>query len=220
MNFKTNGSPTIKYRPSLLLVDFRDSFVHTIAGYLGSYGTDATVRRAEDITVGDVNALRPDGIILSPGPGHPRSARLGHEILTEFAGHTPILGVCLGHQIIAEHWGATVDQAPEMRHGESSEVVHDGRTLFDGIANNPTVVARYHSLTVDPATVVSPLEISASTSNGTVMGLRHRELAVEGVQFHPESILTVDGHRLLRNWVGGLAARSTDTSRALTSQFG
>ncbi|MFC4337152.1 anthranilate synthase component II [Salininema proteolyticum] len=202
-NTKITTEATDVSSPAIRIVDFRDSFVHTIAGYLGSYGAGVTLERAEDTDLDAVEADRPDGILLSPGPGHPSAAAVGHRVLERFAGRIPVLGVCLGHQIIAEHWGAVVDRAPELRHGETSEVYHDGGGVFRGLSN-PTTAARYHSLTVDPAGVVAPLVISASTAGGTVMGLRHRSLAVEGVQFHPESILTDEGHRLLRNWAASL----------------
>ncbi len=144
--------------------------------------------------------LRPAGVLLSPGPGRPDEARLGHDLLDRFAGEVPVLGVCLGHQVIAEHWGAVVTRAAELRHGETSPIRHDGEGVFAGLAN-PFTATRYHSLAVEPGSVRDPLAVTATSEDGTVMGLRHRSLDVEGVQFHPESILTEDGSALLANWL-------------------
>ena len=185
---------------SVLVVDFRDSFVHTIVSYLRALGARVEVRRSDEFTVAEAEAMSPAGLLLSPGPGRPEEARLGHELLDRFAGFVPILGVCLGHQVIAEHWGATVSRAPELRHGETSAIVHDGSGLFAGCAS-PLTATRYHSLAVEPDTVAPPLAVTASTADGVVMALRHLELDVEGVQFHPESILTEDGSALLENWL-------------------
>jgi anthranilate synthase/aminodeoxychorismate synthase-like glutamine amidotransferase len=188
---------------SVLVVDFRDSFVHTIVGYLRALGADVVVRGADAVTVAEAESLAPSGLVLSPGPGRPEDATAGHALLDRFAGRVPVLGVCLGLQVIADHWGASVRRAPELRHGETSAVEHDGRGVFAGLAN-PLTATRYHSLAVVPDTVDDPLEVSAATPEGVVMGLRHRTAAVEGVQFHPESVLTEDGDGLLRNWLRGV----------------
>ncbi|WP_100445129.1 anthranilate synthase component II [Glycomyces xiaoerkulensis] len=196
---------------SVLVVDFRDSFVHTIVSYLRAVGARVEVRRSDETSVAEAEALLPAGVLLSPGPGRPEEARLGHDLLDRFAGRVPILGVCLGHQVIAEHWGATVAQAPQLRHGETSPIEHDGDGLFAGCAN-PLTATRYHSLAVEPDTVAPPLEVTATTADGLVMGLRHRAADVEGVQFHPESILTEDGSALLENWLTRIpAAARQDT---------
>ncbi|MQM28123.1 anthranilate synthase component II [Glycomyces albidus] len=185
---------------SVLVVDFRDSFVHTIVSYLRALGARVDVRRSDQTDVDEAVRLRPAGLLLSPGPGRPDEARLGHDLLDRFAGEIPVLGVCLGHQVIAEHWGAVVSRAAELRHGETSPIRHDGSGVFAGLAN-PFTATRYHSLAVEPASVRDPLEVTATSDDGTVMGLRHRGVDVEGVQFHPESILTEDGSALLGNWL-------------------
>jgi anthranilate synthase/aminodeoxychorismate synthase-like glutamine amidotransferase len=185
---------------SVLVVDFRDSFVHTIVSYLRALGARVEVRRSDRTDVDEAVRLRPAGVLLSPGPGRPDEARLGHDLLDHFAGEVPILGVCLGHQVIAEHWGAEVTRAAELRHGETSPIRHDGEGVFAGLAN-PFTATRYHSLAVEPSSVHDPLTVTATSDDGTVMGLRHRDLDVEGVQFHPESILTEDGSALLGNWL-------------------
>ncbi|THV27067.1 anthranilate synthase component II [Glycomyces paridis] len=185
---------------SVLVVDFRDSFVHTIVSYLRALGAKVEVRASDRTDADEAARMRPVGVLLSPGPGRPDEARLGHELLDRFAGEVPVLGVCLGHQVIAEHWGATVSRAAELRHGETSPIRHDGAGVFAGLAN-PFTATRYHSLAVEPASVRAPLAVSATSEDGTVMGLRHREVDVEGVQFHPESILTEDGSALLANWL-------------------
>jgi anthranilate synthase/aminodeoxychorismate synthase-like glutamine amidotransferase len=185
---------------SVLVVDFRDSFVHTIVSYLRALGARVEVRRSDRTDVDEAVELRPVGVLLSPGPGRPDEARLGHDLLDRFAGEVPVLGVCLGHQVIAEHWGAEVTRAAELRHGETSPIRHDGEGVFAGLAN-PFTATRYHSLAVEPSSVREPLLVTATSDDGTVMGLRHRDLDVEGVQFHPESILTEDGSALLGNWL-------------------
>jgi anthranilate synthase/aminodeoxychorismate synthase-like glutamine amidotransferase len=194
---------------SVLVVDFRDSFVHTIVSYLRALGARVEVRRSDRTDVDEAVELRPVGVLLSPGPGRPDEARLGHDLLDRFAGDVPVLGVCLGHQVIAEHWGAEVTRAAELRHGETSPIRHDGEGVFAGLAN-PFTATRYHSLAVEPATVRDPLVVTATSDDGTVMGLRHRSLDVEGVQFHPESILTEDGSALLGNWLRRLDDRTAD----------
>ncbi|MCH7229557.1 aminodeoxychorismate/anthranilate synthase component II [Glycomyces sp. L485] len=196
---------------SVLVVDFRDSFVHTIVSYLRALGARVEVRRSDECSLAEAETLHPSGILLSPGPGRPEEAKLGHDLLERFAEQVPILGVCLGHQVIAEHWGATVSRAPQLRHGETSAIHHDGSGLFAGCPS-PLTATRYHSLAVEPDTVAPPLEVTASTADGVVMALRHLDLDVEGVQFHPESILTEDGSALLKNWLQRLAVSSRETT--------
>ncbi|HZE41633.1 MAG TPA: aminodeoxychorismate/anthranilate synthase component II [Stackebrandtia sp.] len=190
--------------PRVLVADCRDSFVYTIVDYLRALGSRVDVRRADGLEVGAVETDF-DAILLSPGPGTPDRAAACHALLDRFAGAVPILGVCLGHQVIAEHYGATVTRAPEPRHGETSAVHHDGLGVFAGLPD-PFTAARYHSLAVDDATCRAPLTVTARADDGVVMGLRHAELAVEGVQFHPESVLSRSGHALLGNWLSGVSA--------------
>lgn len=189
--------------PRVLVVDNRDSFVYTIVDYLRTLGADCDVRRAETVHASDVRVSRADGVLLSPGPGRPGDARACREILAEHAGSVPILGVCLGHQVIAEVYGARVVRAEAPVHGETATLVHDGTGVYTGLPG-PFTVTRYHSLTVDPASVTAPLVVTSRTDDGVVMGLRHTDLAVEGVQFHPEAVLGEHGHRMLGNWLATL----------------
>ncbi len=184
----------------ILVVDNYDSFVYTIVGYLRQMGAETTVVR-NDITtaIGDVEGY--DGVLVSPGPGKPSEAGTSKEIIlrcSETA--TPMLGVCLGHQAFGEVFGATVSHAPELLHGKTSEVYHDGATVLAGLPS-PFTATRYHSLAVEPETVPEILEVTAKTQSGVVMALSHRTLPLHGVQFHPESVLTDQGHRLLANWL-------------------
>lgn len=189
----------------ILLIDHEDSFVHNIEQALAADGAQVRCLRA---TVPEKEALQydPDGVVLSPGPGHPSDRRvtgLARALLTRWDRERPFLGVCLGHQLIAEHYGATVVHAPAPVHGELSELVHDGRGIFQGVPS-PLAAARYHSLVVRPSSVPPALEVSALGTDGLVMGLRHRERPVESVQFHPESYLTHEGPRILRNYLVGV----------------
>ncbi|GLZ81265.1 aminodeoxychorismate/anthranilate synthase component II [Actinorhabdospora filicis] len=186
--------------PRVLVVDNRDSFVYTIVDYLRSLGAECVVRRPE----AGPDAGGFDGVLLSPGPGRPAEAVTCHEVIARHAGGTPILGVCLGHQVIAEAYGASVVRAPEPVHGETAVLRNDGTGVFAGLPGEFTVT-RYHSLTVDPDTVAAPLVVTATTGDGVVMGLRHEGLDVEGVQFHPEAVLSEHGHRLLGNWLARLS---------------
>jgi para-aminobenzoate synthetase component 2 len=182
----------------ILVVDNYDSFVFNLVQYLAQLGAECTVARNDEIEPAD--ALPYDGILLSPGPGTPEEAGVCIRLIREIAGQKPILGVCLGHQAIAVAFGGVVTRAPELLHGKTSEIWHDGAGVLDGLPN-PFTATRYHSLAVDETTLPADLEVTARTASGVVMALRHRNLPVEGVQFHPESVLTEGGHRLLANWL-------------------
>ena len=184
----------------VLVVDNYDSFVYNLVQYLGELGADPVVHRDDAITLGDVERIRPDGILISPGPGTPADAGLSNDVIRTWAERVPIFGVCLGHQCIGEVYGGIVSRAPEVVHGKTSTVHHDGAGLFTDLPA-PLEATRYHSLIVERDSVPDCLEISAWTDDGLVMGLRHRSLPVEGVQFHPESVLTDAGHDLVRNFL-------------------
>ena len=185
----------------LLVIDNYDSFTYNLVQYLGELGETVEVRRNNRVTLDEIeNGLRPERIVISPGPGTPDDAGITLDVIASFAGKIPLLGVCLGHQAIGQAFGGKVIRAPELMHGKASEVSHDGKTIFTGISER-FLAGRYHSLIVDKETLPSCLEISASTADDVIMGLRHRELKVEGVQFHPESILTSEGKQLLANFL-------------------
>ena len=188
----------------MLVIDNYDSFVYNLVQYLGELGADPVVVRNDEVTVDEAVALGPDAVLLSPGPGRPEDAGILCAAVGAFAGRCPVLGVCLGHQAIGHVYGAKVVAAPELRHGKTSLVSHDGAGVFAGLPS-PTVATRYHSLVIDPATLPADLVVTATSEDGTVMGVRHRTLAVEGVQFHPESVLTQDGKALLANFVASSA---------------
>ena len=185
---------------SVLLIDNYDSFTYNLYQYLGELGADVHVVRNDAISVEDIEPLAPDHIIISPGPGNPDDAGISKDVIRRFAGKKPILGVCLGHQCIGEVFGGIVEGAGEILHGKVSRVTHDGRGVFAGLSS-PIEATRYHSLCIRADSVPAALEVSATSESGVIMGVRHRELPVEGVQFHPESILTPDGHTLLRNFL-------------------
>jgi len=185
----------------LLVIDNYDSFTYNLVQYLGELGETIVVRRNDEVTVQEIESLlRPTRILISPGPGTPDDAGISLEVIEHFAARVPILGVCLGHQAIGQAFGGEVVRAPQLMHGKASEIRHDGETIFAGLPDHFNA-GRYHSLIVDRASLPDCLEISAITNDNLIMGLRHRELKVEGVQFHPESILTEDGMKLLANFL-------------------
>ncbi len=186
----------------VLVIDNYDSFVYNLVQYLGELGADPLVYRNDELSLDQIIALDPDAVLISPGPGTPDDAGVSNEVIAAFAGKVPVLGVCLGHQCIGQVYGGTVVRAPQVMHGKTSLIRHLDTGVFQGLPD-PLEATRYHSLVVDRASVPDILEITAETDDGLVMGLRHRELDVEGVQFHPESILTVGGHDLLRNFLAG-----------------
>jgi len=196
--------------PRVLVIDNYDSFVYNLVQYLGQLGADPVVHRHDAVTLDELVASAPDAVLVSPGPGdpgtHPESVGVSNEAILHFGGvGVPVLGVCLGHQCIGHLFGGTVVRAPHVMHGKTSQISHDGRGVFAGLPS-PFTATRYHSLVVDRGSVPEVLEITAESEDGLVMGLRHRELPIEGVQFHPESILTEHGHDLLRNFLSGVRA--------------
>jgi len=184
----------------VLVIDNYDSFVYNLVQYLGEAGAEPVVHRHDAITLRDAIAMEPDGILISPGPGNPDSAGISNEVIRHFTGKKPVMGVCLGLQCLGQVYGGVVVRAPEIMHGKTSLVRHDGTGLFTGLPQ-PLEATRYHSLVVDRATVPDVLEITAETEDGLVMGLRHRDAPTEAVQFHPESVLTVGGHDLVGNFL-------------------
>ena len=182
----------------ILVVDNYDSFVFNIVQYLAQLGAEVDVRRNDEVTPDDARGY--DGVLLSPGPGTPADAGVCISMIKTLGGVLPIFGVCLGHQAIGEAYGADVVRAPELLHGKTSQVHHHGDGVLAGLPD-PFTATRYHSLAIDPATVPPGLEVTASTDSGVIMAVRHRTLDVEGVQFHPESVLTEGGHRMLANWL-------------------
>ena len=184
----------------LLMIDNYDSFTYNLVQYLGELGEDVRVFRNDEITVDKARELKPDRVVVSPGPCTPNEAGVSCAMIEAFAGVVPVLGVCLGHQSIGQVFGGKVVRAPRVMHGKTSQIHHDGRTLYQGLPT-PFEATRYHSLVVAPETVPACLEVSSKTAEGEIMGLRHREFTVEGVQFHPESIMTASGKQLLGNFV-------------------
>jgi anthranilate synthase/aminodeoxychorismate synthase-like glutamine amidotransferase len=192
---------------SILVVDNYDSFVYNLVQYLGELGAQTLVWRNDAGSVEDVRALAPDGVVISPGPGHPRDARLSVDLVRDLGAELPVLGVCLCHQGIGHVYGARIGRAPELVHGKTSPVHHRGAGVLAGLPV-PFAATRYHSLVVERDGLPEALEVTGETAEGLVMALRHRGHPVEGVQFHPESILTTAGHRLLANWLGRLPVRA------------
>lgn len=205
----------------IVLIDNYDSFTYNLYQYLSelmisrqnSLAEDAIrVVRNDSVSTADLLAMHPDGLVISPGPGTPFDAGISLEAIEAFAGRVPVLGVCLGHQCIGQFFGAKIVRAPELRHGKTSEIYHTGKGVFAGLPN-PFAATRYHSLVVDAATCPAELEVTAWTADGLIMGLRHRTLPIEGVQFHPESMLTRSGKALLANYLAEVeAARATNAA--------
>jgi len=190
----------------ILVIDNYDSFVYNLVQYLGQLGAEPIVHRCDQITIEQIDDLAPDGVLISPGPGRPEDAGVSNDVIRTFR-RGPVFGVCLGHQCIGEVFGGEVVRAPQVMHGKTSLIRHRDVGVFEGLPN-PLEATRYHSLVVDRDSVPAELEITAETDDGLVMGLRHRELDVEGVQFHPESILTVAGHDLLQRFLDRAALRA------------
>ena len=193
--------------PRVLLIDNYDSFTYNLYQYLCELGADVTVIRNDAVTVDGARALAPDFIVISPGPGVPRDAGISIDLVRALGPTVPILGVCLGHQVIAEAFGGVITRAPELMHGKASEIHHDGRGVFAGLPS-PFSAIRYHSLCAAPEAVPDALEVTARTNTGVIMAVRHREYPVYGVQFHPESILTEYGKELLANFLRSASASS------------
>jgi anthranilate synthase/aminodeoxychorismate synthase-like glutamine amidotransferase len=196
----------------LLLVDNYDSFTYNLYQYLGELGAQTRVVRNDEVSVAEAMALRPEAIVISPGPGTPDEAGISLELIRAAAGVVPMLGVCLGHQSLGQAFGGRIVRAPSLMHGKTSEIHHDGRTLFTGLPQ-PFTATRYHSLVIAPDSLPECLEVSARTADGVIMAVRHREHPLEGVQFHPESILTTAGKDLLANFL-----RMTRTNDATETQ--
>jgi anthranilate synthase/aminodeoxychorismate synthase-like glutamine amidotransferase len=190
--------------PMVFVLDNYDSFTYNLVQYLGELGAEVVVRRNDQVTIGEIEALRPERIVVSPGPCTPQEAGISIELIRNFAGKVPVLGVCLGHQALGAAFGGKVVRAPNLMHGKTSEVKHDGKTIFENLPS-PMTATRYHSLIVEEKDLPEELEISASTverdGSRTIMGLRHRRFLVEGVQFHPESVLTNEGKKLMQNFL-------------------
>jgi anthranilate synthase component 2 len=184
----------------VFVLDNYDSFTYNLVQYMGELGAEMVIRRNDELSVEEVEALNPERILISPGPCTPHEAGISIDLIRRFTGKVPILGVCLGHQALGAAFGGDVIRAPQLMHGKTSPVEHDGRTIFAGIAT-PMTCTRYHSLIVSDRNLPKQLEVSARTADGIIMGLRHREFPVEGVQFHPESALTADGKQLIANFL-------------------
>ncbi len=184
----------------LLMIDNYDSFTYNLVQYFGELGAEVRVVRNDAVTLEEIASWRPEQIVISPGPCTPAEAGISVAVIQHFAGKVPLLGVCLGHQSIAVAFGGRVVRAQRLMHGKTSQIFHDGKSIFSGLPN-PFTATRYHSLLVEEASLPSCLEVSARTAEGEIMGLRHRHHTVEGVQFHPESILTTAGKELLRNFL-------------------
>jgi anthranilate synthase/aminodeoxychorismate synthase-like glutamine amidotransferase len=184
----------------ILMIDNYDSFTYNLVQYLGELGADMQVYRNDQITVAEIERLAPEKIVISPGPCTPKEAGISCDVIRHFAGRVPLLGVCLGHQCIGEVFGGEIVRAPALFHGKTSLIYHDGKTIFRGLPR-PFEATRYHSLVIRRETLPECLELSAETDDGVIMGVRHRELPIEGVQFHPESILTHEGKKLLANFL-------------------
>ncbi len=190
-------------QPSVVVIDNYDSFTYNLVQYLAMLGASCDVRLNDKTSVAEIEASAPDGILLSPGPGTPDDAGVTLDVLRQLSGRIPIFGVCLGHQAIGQAFGGKVIRAPRLMHGKTSPIEHDGRGVFSSLPS-PFQATRYHSLIVEEKSLPTVLEVSARTAEGEIMAVRHRNLPVEGVQFHPESILTEHGHQLVENWLKSL----------------
>jgi len=192
----------------IFVLDNYDSFTYNLVQYLGELGAEVVVRRNDEVTVAEIDAMHPERIVVSPGPCTPQEAGISIELIRHFAGKVPVLGVCLGHQAIGAAFGGKVIRAPNLMHGKTSQVQHDGRTIFGGLSS-PMTATRYHSLIVEEKGLPKDLEVSAYTTerdgSRTIMGLRHKKFQVEGVQFHPESVLTGEGKKLVENFLKSVA---------------
>ncbi len=184
----------------ILMIDNYDSFTYNLVQYLGELGQELKVYRNDKIDIEKIDSLKLSSIVISPGPGTPKQAGITIDIIKEFSGSIPILGVCLGHQAIVEAFGGSIEKASEPVHGKTSEIFHDSKTIFEGI-KNPFIATRYHSLIAKKDSVPDDLEVSAWTNEEIIMGVRHKEKFVEGIQFHPESILTIEGKKILKNFL-------------------
>ncbi|AGB76413.1 aminodeoxychorismate synthase, glutamine amidotransferase subunit [Enterobacteriaceae bacterium strain FGI 57] len=184
----------------ILLIDNYDSFTWNLYQYFCELGAEVLVKRNDDITLAQIDALNPAKIVISPGPCTPDDAGISLDVIRHYAGKTPLLGVCLGHQAIAQAFGARIVRAKKVMHGKTSPITHNGQGVFQGL-NNPLTVTRYHSLLIDPNTLPETFEVTARSESGEIMGIRHRQWDLEGVQFHPESILSEQGHALLANFL-------------------
>jgi len=202
----------------ILVIDNYDSFVYNLVQYLGQLGAHCEVRRNDEIAVSDVADLDVGGVLLSPGPGTPERAGICLDLIRQCGGDLPIFGVCLGHQAFGAAFGAIVRRAPELLHGKTSEVTHDGLGVLAGLPD-PFTATRYHSLAVVESTLPAEIEVTGRTASGVVMAMRHRTLPIEGVQFHPESVLTQGGHLMLANWLAGLGfSQALDRAPALAAE--
>jgi anthranilate synthase/aminodeoxychorismate synthase-like glutamine amidotransferase len=185
----------------ILIIDNYDSFTYNLVHIVAGVTDDYKVIRNDTMTVEEIRDLNPDKILISPGPGRPEDAGISEQVIRELGPEIPVLGVCLGHQAIGQVFGAKVVHAPSLMHGKTSEVYHDGKSVFEGVEDG-FVATRYHSLALDPDTVPEEeLEVSARTNDGVIMGVRHRKFPIEGIQFHPESILTIEGPKIVNNWL-------------------
>ena len=187
----------------ILVIDNYDSFTYNLVQYLGELGAEVVVKRNDAVSVDEIRELGPSGVLISPGPGRPEEAGVSLELIARLGATTPIFGVCLGHQSIAQHFGASIVRADRLMHGRTSSILHGGAGVFANLPS-PLTATRYHSLIVDRNTVPAELEITAWTDQDEIMGLRHKDLPIEGVQFHPESFLTEHGHTLIGNWLSSL----------------
>jgi anthranilate synthase/aminodeoxychorismate synthase-like glutamine amidotransferase len=184
----------------ILVIDNYDSFTYNLVQLLGKFSCEINIKRNDEITKEDIKVIQPDKILISPGPGKPEDSNISLTAIKEFGNNIPILGVCLGHQAIGITFGGKVVKADNLMHGKTSEIQHDEKTIFNNIPQN-FIATRYHSLIIDKSSLPAELEISAQTSNGLIMGIRHKIYPIEGIQFHPESILTVEGAKIIKNWL-------------------